>query len=60
MNPELQKANDMLMVMQVQRDQALNSLVIVQSELMALRRENAACIAARTEQKEPGAASTDG
>jgi hypothetical protein len=39
MNPEMQKANDMLAAMQMQRDNALNAMVHAQAELAALRRE---------------------
>jgi hypothetical protein len=39
MNPDLQRANDMLAAMQMQRDQALNAVVHAQAELAALRRE---------------------
>lgn len=39
MSNELQRAQDMMTAMQSQRDQALNSLVVAQAELAALRRE---------------------
>lgn len=39
MNPELQRANDMLAILQTQRDQALNTLVAAQAEIMSLRRQ---------------------
>ena len=39
MNPESQRAQDMLAAMQAQRDNALNAMVIAQAEIAALRRE---------------------
>ncbi len=39
MNPELQRAQDMLTAMQAQRDNALNAVVMAQAEIAALRRE---------------------
>lgn len=39
MSPELQRAQDMLVAMQAQRDQAMNGLVHAQAEIAALRRE---------------------
>jgi len=38
MNPELQRAQDMLAAMQAQRDNALNAMVMAQAELAMLRR----------------------
>jgi len=42
MNPELQRAQDMLSAMQAQRDNALNAVVMAQAEIVALRRQLAA------------------
>lgn len=42
MNPELQRAQDMLSAMQQQRDYALNAMVHAQAELAAQGREVAA------------------
>jgi conjugal transfer/entry exclusion protein len=39
MNEETQRANDMLLALQAQRDQALNALVAAQAEIMSLRRQ---------------------
>lgn len=42
MNKELQRAQDMLTIMQQQRDNALNSIVMMQADMAALKRENEA------------------
>jgi hypothetical protein len=42
MNPEIQRAQDMLDAMQGQRDNALNAMVLMQADVIALRREIAA------------------
>ena len=42
MNAELQRAQDMLIAMQAQRDNALNAMVLAQAEIMNLKREIAA------------------
>lgn len=39
MNTELQRAQDMLAVMQAQRDNALNANVLAQAEIAGLRRQ---------------------
>lgn len=39
MTPDLQKANDMLSIMQEQRDHALNAVVIAQADLADLKRQ---------------------
>lgn len=39
MNPELQRAQDMLAAMQMQRDNALNAMVMAQAEIAARDRE---------------------
>lgn len=39
MNKDLQRAQDMLGIMQSQRDQALNASVLTQAEIMGLRRQ---------------------
>ncbi len=39
MTPDLQKANDMLSIMQEQRDHALNAVVIAQADVADLKRQ---------------------
>lgn len=42
MNKELQRAQDMIGMMQQQRDNALNSIVMMQADMAALKRDNEA------------------
>lgn len=48
MNPELQRAQDMLGAMQAQRDTALNANVHMQAELMAAQRRIGELMAEKT------------